>query len=70
MKRIEANILHHARKQREQRRLNNLNKYKLFEGLDHYNNKPLFQVMGINNEYVGEWHTNKNDALKELNQLK
>ena len=66
MHRLEKNILHHARKQREQRKLN---QFKLFEGFDHYNNKPLYQVIGINNDYEGEWHTNEKDALNELNEL-
>ena len=30
---------------------------------------PLYQVNGNNNDYVGEWHTDKLDAVKELNSL-
>jgi hypothetical protein len=45
-------------------------KYKIFEGYDHYNNYPLFKVIGIDNDYVGEWHKNKEDATKELIGIK
>ncbi len=44
-------------------------KYKVFEGHDHYNNKPLYQVSGVNNDYVGEWHKKERDAKKELADL-
>ena len=64
MHRLEKNILHHAKKQREQR------KFKLFEGVDHFNNKPLYQINGINNDYTGEWHTTKESLCDELNALK
>lgn len=43
-------------------------KYKIFEGYDHFNNKPLYKVTD-NEDYEGEWHTNKSDAGKELNDL-
>lgn len=43
--------------------------YRVSEGKDHKNNKPLFQVIGIDNEYVGEWHTDRGDAKKELKDL-
>lgn len=43
-------------------------KYKIFEGYDHFNNKPLYKVTD-NEDYEGEWHTNKSDAEKELNEL-
>jgi hypothetical protein len=43
-------------------------KYKIFEGYDHFNNKPLYKVTD-NEDYEGEWHTNKSDAEKELNDL-
>jgi hypothetical protein len=46
--------------------------YYLFQGTDHKNNKPLYRVESTShnpNEYVGEWHTNKKDALSELKGL-
>ena len=43
--------------------------YKIFEGKDHYKNKPLYQVYGIFSDYVGEWHTDKKEAEKEKNEL-
>ena len=44
-------------------------KYKIVEGNDHYNNKPLFQVVGIENDYVGEWHSTMTEAQNELNSM-
>lgn len=44
-------------------------KYKVSTGHDHKNDKPLYQVIGVNNEYNGEWHTDKGDAEKELDGL-
>ena len=43
--------------------------YRISEGYDHKNNYPLYHVSGIDNEYVGEWHTKKSDAKKELDSL-
>lgn len=43
--------------------------YKIFEGFDHNTGKPLYQVTGTNNEYVGEWHTDKADAELEMSRL-
>jgi hypothetical protein len=43
--------------------------YKISEGFDHFKNKALFQVVGINNDYVGEWCTIEKDALKELKDV-
>ena len=49
-----------------------ISKYKIFEGHDPFNNKPLYQVISTNedNDYVGEWHTDRDDAEKELKELK
>ena len=41
-------------------------KYRIFEGKDHFNNKPLYQVIGVNNDYGGEFHTSKASAQREL----
>jgi hypothetical protein len=45
-------------------------RYKVVEGFDHYNDKPLYHVTGVNNDYVGEWHTSKASAKRELDGLK
>ena len=41
-------------------------KYKIIAGKDHFNNKPLYQVVGIKNDYIGEWNATQKEALKEL----
>lgn len=41
-------------------------RYKIYEGFDHRRGKPLYQVVGVNNDYVGEWHTSKASAQREL----
>jgi hypothetical protein len=43
--------------------------YKIFEGYDHYNQKPLYRVEGIKNDYVGEWHKVDFKAFAELVEL-
>jgi len=43
--------------------------YRVSEGFDHYNQKPLFQLVGVNNDYVGEWHTTWQDAEDEHAKL-
>lgn len=43
--------------------------YKIFEGYDHFNSRPLYKVVGVDNEYEGEWHLNKLSAAKELRNL-
>jgi hypothetical protein len=46
--------------------------YVIFEGRDNYNDKPLYKVISKNedNDYDGEFHDNREDAEKELNELK
>ena len=39
--------------------------YEIVEGYDHYKNIPLYRVTD-RDEYVGEWHSNRSDAEKEL----
>jgi hypothetical protein len=43
-------------------------KYKIFEGYDHFNNKPLYKVTD-NEDYEGEWHSSRADAKEELDEL-
>lgn len=43
--------------------------FKIYEGYDWHNGNPLYQVIGTNNEYVGEWHTHYEDAELELESL-
>jgi hypothetical protein len=46
--------------------------YVIFEGRDHYNDKPLYKIISKDedNDYEGEFHDNREDAEKELNELK
>jgi hypothetical protein len=44
--------------------------YKIIEGKDHFKNIPLFKVIGIYNDYAGEWHKTREEAKQELNTLK
>jgi len=48
---------------------NSISQYKIFEGFDHFNNKPIYQVIGVNNEYVGEWYHSKSVAVNEMYEL-
>jgi len=43
--------------------------YKIFEGHDHFKNKSVYRVMGMDNDYVGDWHKDISDAEKELSEL-
>jgi len=43
--------------------------YKIVTGFDHKNNHELYHVVGIDNDYVGEWHKDKKDAEAELKDL-
>lgn len=43
--------------------------YRVSEGFDHYNQKPLFHLVGINNDHVGEWHTTWQAAEDEHAKL-
>ncbi len=45
-------------------------KYQINQGYDHFNAYPLFYVVGVNNEYFGEYHKTLEGAKKELNELK
>jgi hypothetical protein len=42
--------------------------YKVIQGFDHHNSKPLWQVVGIDNEFIGEWHTHLPSASHELSR--
>jgi hypothetical protein len=46
--------------------------YVVFEGRDNYNDKPLYKVISKDedNDYDGEFHDNREDAEKELKELK
>lgn len=45
-------------------------KYKIFAAFDHFKGIELFQVIGINNDYIGEYHKTIDEALQELGNLK
>lgn len=49
---------------------NNTMKYKIFVAFDHYSGLELWQVIGMDNDYIGEYHTNLEDAALELHNLK
>lgn len=57
------------KEEREQEREKDPLKYKIVEGYDHLNESPLYQVIGINNQYVGEWHVKKEHAEEERYDL-
>jgi len=44
-------------------------KYKIFQGYDWKNANYIYHVVGINNDYIGEWHATKKDAQQELKSL-
>jgi hypothetical protein len=48
-----------------------IEKYRVFEGIDHYNNKPLYRVedMSEDGEYVGEWYKTRQEAEDELREM-
>ena len=43
--------------------------YIVFEGYDQYNNRPLYQVINRENEYVGEYYVDKKIAESEAKSL-
>lgn len=43
--------------------------FKIYEGYDWHNDVPLYQVIGTNNDYAGEWHNHYEDAELELEGL-
>jgi len=43
--------------------------YKIVEGYDHLKGKPLFHVVGVDNDYVGEYHMTKAEAESEMKSL-
>ena len=45
------------------------NTFTIFEGYDHKNNYPIYQVRGINNDFIGEWHTNLKECNEELQSM-
>ena len=45
------------------------NTFSIFEGYDHKNNYSLYQVRGINNDFIGEWHTNLKECNDELQSM-
>lgn len=44
--------------------------YKIFVAFNHYLGVELWQVIGIDNDYIGEYHENIDDAIIEFNNLK
>lgn len=48
-----------------------LSPFYVYKGIDHYNSKPLYRVedMSEEGEYVGEWYTNREEAVQELKEM-
>jgi hypothetical protein len=48
-----------------------LSPFKIYEGIDHYNNKTLYRVedMSEDGEYVGEWYKTREEAEDELREM-
>ena len=45
------------------------NTFTIFEGYDHKNNYSIYQVRGINNDFIGEWHINLKECNEELQSM-
>ena len=45
------------------------NTFTIFEGYDHKNNYSLYQVRGINNDFIGEWHKDFKECNDELQSM-
>ena len=43
--------------------------FTIFEGYDHKNNYSLYQVRGINNDFIGEWHKDLKECNEELQSM-
>lgn len=43
--------------------------YKIFEGFDHLKKKNVYRVIGVENDYVGEWHNIREEAESELHSM-
>lgn len=40
--------------------------YQIFNGWNHRQNKPIYRVDGVDNEYCGEWTSDKQVAEQEM----
>ena len=45
------------------------NTFTIFEGYDHKNNYSLYQVRGIDNDFIGEWHKDLKECNEELQSM-
>ena len=45
------------------------NTFTIFEGYDHKNNYSLYQVRGINNDFIGDWHKDLKECNEELQSM-
>ena len=41
-------------------------KYRIESGWNHFKNSPLFRVVWVDNEYVGEWCSSLKAAQNEM----
>jgi hypothetical protein len=46
-----------------------VSKYKIFEGYDHYKGEPIYQVIGVDSDYEGEYYRQRKEAEQELFEL-
>jgi hypothetical protein len=46
-----------------------MKRFKIFVGRDHYNRRPVYQVMDKVGDYVGEFHKSRKEAQAELKDL-
>jgi len=44
-------------------------KFKVITGYDFFNGSEIYRLIGINNDHFGEWHTSKQEAENEINNL-
>lgn len=43
--------------------------YKISNGFDYFKRINLYQVVGVDNDYIGEWHTEEEAAEAECQSL-
>jgi hypothetical protein len=46
-----------------------INKFKIIEGRDHYTGNTIYRLVGINNDFLGEWQDARKEAENEVNKL-
>lgn len=49
--------------------IKNNHSFKVFEGLSPFTGKAIFQLIGLDSEFAGEWHDTKEEAENELKNV-